>query len=317
MYKIPPVNIVLQTLFYGIFILLLMLPFALEGNTFENIEVNYIDNDHHVSIAGKKVGNHYTFNSNSKKILRLATLNWPPYINEEQCNMGWVFQLTVAMLVSKGYQVRIQFLPWKRAVRVVELGDHDILFPEYFFDETVYSQNLENTRRRTITALSDHFDGGLLRLVKRRGVDDPFRGDLSILKNNIFGVVRGYQNTPVFDQMVANGQLKTIEAGDELQLVKMLLAKRVDYIVVDPKVLDYVIKHSSLTKIQKVRMLTGIENVEPALQYNYLYYAISKKSSRWLEIQQDINAALATFKGNAEIQRMIKTNEQCAERIYN
>ncbi len=317
MYKIPPVNIVLQTLFYGIFILLLVLPFTLEGNTFENIEVNYIDNGQHVSIAGKKVGNHYIFNSNSKKILRLTTLNWPPYISEEQCNMGWVFQLTVAMLVSKGYQVRIQFLPWKRAVRVVELGDHDILFPEYFFDETVYSQNLENTRRRTIIALSDHFDGGLLRLVKRRGVDDAFRGDLSILENKIFGVVRGYQNTPVFDQMVANGQLKTIEGGDELQLAKMLLAKRVDYIVVDPKVLDYVIKHSSLTKSQKVRMLTGTENVEPALQYNYLYYAISKKSSRWLEINEDINAALATFKGNAEIQRMIKTNEQCAESIYN
>ncbi|AZQ83092.1 transporter substrate-binding domain-containing protein [Colwellia sp. Arc7-635] len=306
----------MQPLFYGIFILILLLPFHLEGDTFENIEVNYINNGQHLSVTGKKVGYQYIFNSNSEKILRLATLNWPPYISEEQCNMGWVFQLTVAMLVSKGYQVRIQFLPWKRAVRAVELGDHDILFPEYFFDETVYSDNVKNTRRRNITILSDHFDGGLLSLVKLRGVNDPFSGDLSILKNSIFGVVRGYQNTPEFDQMVANGQLKTIEAGDELQLVRMLLAKRVDYIVVDPKVLDYMIKNSPLSKIEKIRMLTETENVEPALQYNYLYYAISKKSDRWLEIQEDINAALVTFKDSAEIQRMIKTNEQCVDKIY-
>lgn len=303
-------------MFYGIFILILLLPFHLEGDTFENIEVNYINNGQHLSVTGKKVGYQYIFNSNSEKILRLATLNWPPYISEEQCNMGWVFQLTVAMLVSKGYQVRIQFLPWKRAVRAVELGDQDILFPEYFFDETVFSDNVKNIRRRNITILSDHFDGGLLSLVKLRGVNDPFSGDLSILKNSIFGVVRGYQNTPEFDQMVANGQLKTIEAGDELQLVRMLLAKRVDYIVVDPKVLDYMIKNSPLSKIEKIRMLTETENVEPALQYNYLYYAISKKSDRWLEIQEDINAALVTFKDSAEIQRMIKTNEQCVDKIY-
>lgn len=306
----------MQPLFYGIFILILLLPFHLEGDTFENIEVNYINNGKHLSVTGKKVGYQYIFNSNSEKILRLATLNWPPYISEEQCNMGWVFQLTVAMLVSKGYQVRIQFLPWKRAVRAVELGDQDILFPEYFFDETVFSDNVKNIRRRNITILSDHFDGGLLSLVKLRGVNDPFSGDLSILKNSIFGVVRGYQNTPEFDQMVANGQLKTIEAGDELQLVRMLLAKRVDYIVVDPKVLDYMIKNSPLSKIEKIRMLTETENVEPALQYNYLYYAISKKSDRWLEIQEDINAALVTFKDSAEIQRMIKTNEQCVDKIY-
>lgn len=306
----------MQPLFYGMFLFILLLPFDLEGDTFENIEVNYINNGQHLSITGNKVGYQYIFNSNSEKILRLATLNWPPYISEEQCNMGWVFQLTVAMLVSKGYQVRIQFFPWKRAVRAVELGDQDILFPEYFFDETVYSKNVKNTHRRNITILSDHFDGGLLSLVKLRGVNDPFSGDLSVLKNNIFGVVRGYQNTPEFDQMVARGELKTIEAGDELQLVRMLLAKRVDYIVVDPKVLDYMIKNSPLSKIEKIRMLTETENVEPALQYNYLYYAISKKNDRWLEIQEDINAALVTFKDSAEIQRMIKTNEQCVDKIY-
>jgi len=306
----------LQSLFYGMFLFILLLPFDLEGDTFENIEVNYINNGQHLSITGKKVGYQYIFNFNSEKILRLATLNWPPYISEEQCNMGWVFQLTVAMLVSKDYQVRIQFFPWKRAVRSVELGDQDILFPEYFFDETVYSDNVKNTRRRNITILSDHFDGGLLSLVKLRGVSDPFSGDLSVLKNNIFGVVRGYQNTPEFDQMAASGELKTIEAGDELQLVRMLLAKRVDYIVVDPKVLDYMIKNSPLSKVEKIRMLTETENVEPALQYNYLYYAISKKNDRWLEIQEDINEALVTFKDSAEIQRMIKKNEQCVDKIY-
>jgi polar amino acid transport system substrate-binding protein len=291
-----------------------MLPLSLKGRTLENIEVNYISNGQMVSIYGDKIGPNYVFNSNSNNILRLATLDWPPYISEKQCSMGWVFQLTVALLVSKNYQVQVQFLPWTRAVRAVELGNYDILFPEYFFDGTVNSKHVKNTLRKDIIALSNGFDGGLLSLIKRKGESDSFAGDLSILKDNIFGVVRGYQNTPEFDQMVSEGQLKTIEAQDELQLVRMLLAKRVDYIVVDPKVLTYVIEHSLLTNIEKKSLLSGTETVEPALQYHYLYYAISKKNARWLEINQDINSAIVSFKRDAEIQRIINTAETCTSK---
>jgi polar amino acid transport system substrate-binding protein len=291
-----------------------MLSLNLKGSTLENIEVNYISNGQKVSISGNKIGPNYVFNSNSNNILRLVTLDWPPYISEKQCSMGWVFQLTVALLVSKNYQVQVQFLPWTRAVRAIELGDYDILFPEYFFDGTVTSKHVKNTLRKDIIALSNGFDGGLLSLIKRKGESDSFAGDLSILKNNIFGVVRGYQNTPEFDQMVSQGQLNTIEAQDELQLVRMLLAKRVDYIVVDPKVLTYVIEHSVLANIEKERLLSGTESVEPALQYNYLYYAISKKNDRWSEVHEDINSAIVSFKRNAEIQRIINTAENCTSK---
>ncbi|WP_085298736.1 substrate-binding periplasmic protein [Cognaticolwellia mytili] len=310
MHRAQTISVFCNILLYSI----LMLPLNLKGNTFGNIEVNYTNNGQLVSIYGKKIGPNYVFNSNSTNILRLATLDWPPYISEKQCNMGWVFQLTVALLVSQNYQVQIQFLPWTRAVRAVELGDYDILFPEYFFDDTVYSKHMKNTLRKDIIALSNDIDGGLLSLIKRKGEKDSFAGDLSILKDNIFGVVRGYQNTPEFDQMVSEGQLKTIEVQNELQLVRMLLAKRVDYIVVDPKVLTYVIEHSGLEGIEKKRLLSGTEMVEPTLQYNYLYYALSKKKAHWLKIHGDINAAIVSFKRSAEIQRIINTAETCTSK---
>lgn len=292
-------------------VLLLILPTYVVANSSAYVEVKYISDGKLTSLHGEKTALGYIFNPDSKKILRLATLEWPPYISENECNMGWVFQLTVSILVSKGYQVQIQFLPWVRAVRSVELGEHDILFPEYYFDSTANSKNLVDTPRLTVTALSNRFDGGELRLIKRRGELDNFDGNLSKLSRKIFGVVRGYQNTPEFDLMVSKGELITVEAMNEIQLLRMLLANRVDYIVADPKVVNYMVDNSVLTQVQKKVLLDGAENVEPALQYNYLYYAISKKNKNWFDIYSDINSALANFERASEIKRIIKESESC------
>lgn len=281
------------------------------ANASQKVEVRFNDNERSISIWGKQIGHSYLFNEKSNKILKLATLDWPPYISEKLCNNGWVFQLTVALLVSKGYQVQIQFLPWTRAVRAVELGDHDILFPEYFIDSNSYSINVKSERRRDLLALSERFDGGLLSLVKRKNEIDFFNGKLTNILDKVVGVVRGYQNTPEFDALVAKGQIKTIAAVDELQLARMLIANRVDYIIVDPKVLRYVIIHSPLNELEKQTLLHGIENIKPEVKYNHLYYAVSKRKSAWLKVRNDLNSAITKFKENGEIQRIIENSDKC------
>lgn len=277
----------------------------------ETIEVNFFHQGKYGSIIGNKRDHQYIFNEASSKVLRLATLDWPPYISEKICNLGWVFQLTVGLLVSKGYQVQIEFLPWTRAVRSVELGNHDILFPEYLIDESAYSQNVKGKLRLELSVLSSKFDGGLISFVKRRGEPDLFDGDISSMQSYIIGVVRGYQNTPEFDRLVANGKIQTLEAVNELQQVRMLLAKRVDYIIVDPKVLKYVINHSDLKQVDKNDILGNIETVEPTIKYNHLYYAISKMSHNWQKIQLDINHALSTIKAHHQIEKIRETSDSC------
>ncbi len=277
----------------------------------ENLTVNYSTNGQQQTTQGKKTPQGYRFNENSDKVLNLATLNWPPYISEDVCNKGWVFQFTVALLVSKGYQVNIHFYPWARSVMLVEQGKMDILFPEYFIESSAPSDAVQGKKRRELLALSNKFSGGELSLLKRQGYVFDLQKDLGNLKGKIIGVVRGYQNTPEFDAMMDSKQFSIVEAVDELQLVKLLVAKRVDLIVGDPKVFTYSVNYSNLSNRNKQALLNGIEIVEPALKYNHLYFAISNNYPQWHQLLDDVNLALLEFQQSGETDRFIKVGSGC------
>ncbi len=285
--------------------------FADTATADENLTITYASNGQQHKVQGKKTSQGYRFNESSEKIINLATLNWPPYISEDVCNKGWVFQFTVAVLVSKGYQVNIHFYPWARSVKLVEQGKMDILFPEYFIESSAPSDAISGKKRRELLALSNKFSGGELSLLKRQGYIFDLEKNLGNLKGKIIGVVRGYQNTPEFDAMMDSKQFSVVEAVDELQLVKLLVAKRVDLIVGDPKVFTYSVNYSELSNRNKQALLNGIEVVEPALKYNHLYFAISNKYPHWHQLLDDVNLALLEFQQNGETDRFIKVGSGC------
>ncbi len=270
----------------------------------------YINNSKHIA-KGEKTTQGYRFNVTSDKILNLATLNWPPYISEDVCNKGWVFQYTVALLVSKGYQVNIHFFPWARSVKMVEQGKMDILFPEYFIESSAPSDAIPGKKRQELLVLSNRFSGGELALMQRKGTNFSLRPDLSNLKGKIIGVVRGYQNTPEFDAMMDNELFSTVDAVDELQLMKLLVAERVDLIVGDPEVFNFSVNYSNLSNNNKQALVNGVEQVEPPLKYNYLYFAISNKYPQWNTLLDDINLAILEFKQSGETERFINIGSGC------
>ncbi len=258
----------------------------------------------------------YLFNPEATKKVHLSTLNWPPYISSGLCDKGWVFQLTVAMLISKGYQVEIQFLPWARAMRNVELGQSDILFPDYFIEPSAPSDNVKGKTRRDILALSRSFPGGMVGFIKRKHEETKYNGFLTSIINERIGVVRGYQNTPEFDAMMDKEMFSTIGAVDELQLVQLLTARRVNLIIADPKVVKFAIKISNMHYKKKSAILDSIEAILPPLQYNPLYFAVNKSVPEWQRIMSDINSALTTFENNGEMKRIIESSKE-SQNCYN
>jgi len=294
-----------------LFTLLSSLSIAPMSLAASNLTVSYFKNNIEHTIQGVKTENGYQFNKESNKILNLATLNWPPYISEEVCNNGWVFQFTVAVLVSKGYQVNIHFYPWARSVKLVEQGDMDILFPEYFIESTAPSDVIKGKKRRELLALSNRFSGGELALMKRKGDDFQLKKDLSNLKGKMIGVVRGYQNTPEFDAMMDSEQFMTIDAVDELQLMKLLVAKRVDLIVGDPEVFNFSVNFSNLSNRNKQALLNGVEAVQPVLKYNHLYFAVSQQYPELYTLLDDINLALLEFQQSGETDRIVNLGSGC------
>jgi polar amino acid transport system substrate-binding protein len=288
-----------------------LITMAKAEDTSDKLTVSYYLNEQQQTIHGIKTPNGYRFNEDSTKVINLATLNWPPYISEDLCNKGWVFQLTVAILVSKGYQVNIHFYPWARSVMLVEQGKMDILFPEYFIESSAPSDAILGKKRRELLALSNKFAGGKLSLLKRKDYSFNLKDNLGNLKGKIIGVVRGYQNTPEFDAMMDAKQFAVVEAVDELQLVKLLVAKRVDLIIGDPSVFTYSVNYSNLSNRNKQALLNSIEKIEPALKYNHLYYAISHSYPKRHQLLDDINLALLEFQQNGETRRIIEVGSGC------
>ncbi|MBQ4835978.1 MULTISPECIES: substrate-binding periplasmic protein [Pseudoalteromonas] len=275
--------------------------------TSASLQVGFFKSGQYQMIVGTPHENGYLFSKNpTKEQLHLVTLDWPPYIGDQLCNKGWVFQFTISLLVDQGYPVYVEFLPWARAVKAAESGRADILFPEYFIEDASPSDNYEGKTRRELLALSNAYPGGEIGFIKRRGERDSFEGNLNALKGTTIGVVRGYQNTPEFDAMMDNGEFVIVKAVDDLQLVKLLVGKRVDLIIGDPKVLRFTVSYSNLSKSEKVTLLRALEDVQPALRYNNLFFALSKKKPRWRQVLNDINKGLYIFNNSGETERIIE-----------
>ncbi|MCF6435078.1 MULTISPECIES: substrate-binding periplasmic protein [Pseudoalteromonas] len=275
--------------------------------------VGYFKDASYHLVQGVEHENGYLYNpKGDKKLLRVVTLDWPPYIGQALCNKGWVFQFAVAILAEQGYKVHVEFLPWARAVRAAETGKADILMPEYYIEDSAPSDYIPGKTRREMLALSNSFPGGEIGFLKRKGEKDRFDGNLLSLKGQKIGVVRGYQNTPEFDAMMDNGEFVIIEAVDDLQLVKLLVGKRVDLIIGDPKVLRFTVNYSQLSKPEKVNLLSNIENESKLLKYNYLYFALSKSKPQWRQVLDDINKSLYQFSNSGETERIIEMgNLEC------
>jgi len=297
-----------------IFIVVIFIPAI---NYAAQIQVSYQQGEHVQMIVGERTKLGYEFNMDSKQTVTMATLEWPPYISEKSCHHGWVFQYAVALLVSKGYHVVISFYPWARAVKLVESGKIDVLFPDYFIEADTPSDVFIGKKRRDLLALSGVFSGGEIAFIKRKGEDDHFDGKLINLKHELIGVVRGYQNTPAFDKMMDNHQFNIVEAVNDLQQVKLLIAKRVNLIIGDPLVIKFSIEDSPLTQSVKQRMLASIENVKPNLQYNYLYFDISKQRPHWQQLLTDINYAITEFSQQGITKQFINNNFNCIKAKFN
>lgn len=283
---------------------------ALSGS----VVVDFNHNGKSHSVSGRQMkSNAWIFNEGAKKTIKITTLDWPPYISENICRQGWVQQLTVAIFASRGHQVISTFYPWLRTINEAERGKADILYPEYFIERDAPSDIYPGTKRVDHLALSRPFPGGPVALMKRKGEYIKFKGNLLDLEGETIGVVRGYQNTPEFDRLMDQGFFKIIPARDDISNVKKLAKKRVNLIIGDPSVVRFAIAaNESMADADKKKLLDGIETVKPVLQYNHLYYAVSRKTHKWRETLTTVNRALDEFEESGELVRIIRdTNAAC------
>jgi polar amino acid transport system substrate-binding protein len=224
-----------------------------------------------------------------RPVVRLATLDWEPYIGTRMPGQGYCADLVRAAFADQGMRVEITFYPWARALHLARTGAVDGLMPEYF-----------NPSREAEFEYSAAFPGGPLVLYKRRGDAIAFATDpvahqdaaLRALKGKRFGVVRGYLNTPVFD---AASYLTKEEANDDATNLRKLVYGRIDLAVIDRRVAEHLIRTDYPDYAAR------IEPMSPALAEIPLYIAFSRKAPHKAQVLAAFNRGLAAMRADGRL----------------
>lgn len=158
----------------------------------------------------------------------LTTLEWPPYSGENLPGQGASVEIVRAAFAAMGYEVEFRFLPWLRAYdQALHSHDVDGIFPEYYSAE-----------RAKHFIFSDVIGKSYLGFAQRINVHRRWESINDLARYKI-GVVKGYVNTPEFDQMVGAGRIEVDASVSDLFNLRKVAAGRVDMSVVDLNVFRY------------------------------------------------------------------------------
>lgn len=166
------------------------------------------------------------------KVIKLTSLEWPPYSGEKVAEQGASVAVVRAAAEAMGYKLEVKFYPWNRAVAMAQdaaSGFHGY-FPEYHSDDVAKT-----------FLLSDPIGSGPLGFVENTAAPVAWSA-LADLKGKPIGTVDGYVNTAEFDSMTASGALKAEPVTDDLTNVRKVAAGRIPLAVIDKNVLSYMLQ---------------------------------------------------------------------------
>ena len=222
--------------------------------------------------------------ADNKKVF-VVTEPWAPYMSPELMNQGFLPELVVEALKRKGYKASVNFMPWARAVRNVEIGRADTLCGAYYTEERAkflaYSV--------PITEVQD-----VLFCKKDKKIT---YNQLTDLKPYAIGVVRGASYGEAFNKAAF---LKKQEVAKYELNIKKLIKGRIDLFAGPGDIIKYTIRKQFPKLADKIVSLT------PPLSRNKLYIGFSKKVDGYSERLKAFNDGLEMMKKDGTFEALAK-----------
>ncbi len=210
--------------------------------------------------------------------ITLLATHYPPYSIEkpDDGNRGFDVEVAIAAFAIPNIPVKVEFAPWARILRMVELG------------ETAGMISCADTpRRRESSLLSDPISAASAAFMVREGFNSDNLNRIADLKGQDVVAVRGYAYVENFK---AEGFSPHLVESDE-NLLKMLAAKRGNVILVSKENARYLNRKLNLGLKYK---FLEIEDM-PAAD---LFICFSKKFPGVERLRESFNAGLAKIRAN-------------------
>lgn len=218
------------------------------------------------------------------KLVRLASLEYPPFCGENLEDQGVLTAIIVAAYQSMGYEVTVDFLPWARALQMSQDGEYDGLYSTWYRPE-----------REEWFWFPDPMMPNEMGFYKRTSDVIPYER-LEDLSGYNIGIVRGYAYPPEF---VEATYLTTDEGVDEETNLRKLHEGRVDLILIDHVIAVHLIN----TKFPEYA--EELEWLPPALETLPQYLAISKRAPDGQAKLEAFNTGLRQITENGTLQEIV------------
>ncbi|MFV1874016.1 MAG: substrate-binding periplasmic protein [Oleiphilus sp.] len=217
--------------------------------------------------------------------LKLTTVDWQPFFGHDIPEKGFFSAITREAFNRAGYDIKIEFQPWKRALETTIKGDYDGLLGAYF-----------NEARASKLHYSDVvFENQDIFITKRKDLIDY--QDLNELKAYRIAVMRG----AAYAEELKHKGFNIIENNHELQSLKMLCKGRVDVVLMSKMHFQYISENDAeiFSERETLAILKKPFRVYP------LYVPITKKRSDSQEVIDRFNDALTEIKTDGTYQKIL------------
>jgi polar amino acid transport system substrate-binding protein len=220
-------------------------------------------------------------------IVTAAADPWPPYISNKHKSGGVSVQIANAALVSQGFKVTNQIVPWARAIKGTKDGMFDLILDAWW----------TQSRSRYFMYSRPYIDGPV-KFIYRKGTQFEYH-DLSNLKGKTIGLVRDYGYN---DDFLNSTNYKQFQVTDFMQAVKMLVKGRIDLAVENQLV--------AINRIQQndPALLPRLSFSKNPLVNNYVYVISSYKNPLHNQLIEAFNKGLEMILKNGTYKKILKEN---------
>ncbi|HEY9100701.1 substrate-binding periplasmic protein [Chitinimonas sp.] len=218
------------------------------------------------------------------KQVTFVSTDYPPYFSGKLAEEGTVAAVSRAAFKAAGYDLKLVFRPWARLLQEVQAGKYDGVVAVWY----------QADRERYLAYSAPLLDTHIGFYGRREQALDV--GNLQGLQTRLIGTVRGYANPPAFE---AAG-LRTEEAVDDLTNLRKLDAGRLDLVLIDRAVGNWLLRNDLPAAMARVTWL------EPPVLTMPLYLGIAKQKPGYQKLLTDFNQGMAEIRRNGEYDRIMR-----------
>lgn len=215
----------------------------------------------------------------------VSLTQWPPYSATELPNGGFGNDVAATALERAGYDVRLELVPWSRAMAMVRHGDADVLVNVWRTDA-----------RANVMAFTDPIARNELVFVHRDATALTYTG-LDSLAGMDVGILRDYDYKDAF---MRDPDINRLPARTLLTNLRNLKNKRLDAVLADRMIARYVIANMLPEAADRFVVTDNALSAKP------LHAAVSRAVDGTATIVARFDAALAAMRDDgtyAEIKR--------------